>query len=68
MGTLASRLTLLASAACIVAAVLALYARSAVLDADPFADRAVAALAQDEVTTRSPPASRPASSSSRPGS
>jgi len=50
MGTLPSRLTLLVSAACIVAAVLALYARSAVLDADPFADRAVEALAQDEVT------------------
>jgi hypothetical protein len=49
MATIASRLTLLASAACIVAAVLALYARSAILDPGHFADRAVATLAQDEV-------------------
>jgi hypothetical protein len=49
MGPLASRLTLLASAVCIVAAVLALYARSAILDRGQFADRAVSALAQDEV-------------------
>ena len=49
MGSLASRLTLLASALCIVAAVPALYARDAILDSDGFADRAVTALAQDEV-------------------
>lgn len=49
MGTITSRLTLLASAACIVAAVVALYARSAILDPGRFADRAVGALAQDEV-------------------
>jgi hypothetical protein len=49
MGTLASRVTLFASAVCIVAAVLALYARSAILDRGQFADRAVSALAQDEV-------------------
>ena len=47
--TLPSRLTLLASAVCIFAAVVALYARSAILDDAPFADRAVATLAQDEV-------------------
>jgi hypothetical protein len=49
MGTIASRLMLLASATCIVVAVLALYARSAILDPGHFSDRAVAALAQDEV-------------------
>ena len=49
MGTLASRVTVFASALCIVAGVLALYARSAILDGDRFADRAVSALAQDEV-------------------
>ena len=49
MGTLATRLTLLASVLCIVVAVPALYARSAVLDRDHFADRAVSALASDEV-------------------
>ena len=46
---LASRLTLVASALCIVAAVLALYARSAVLDGDRFAEHAVSALASDEL-------------------
>jgi hypothetical protein len=50
MGTLGSRLILLASAVCIVAGVLSLYARSAVLDRDRFADRAVETLAQDEIT------------------
>ena len=49
MGTTPSRLMLLASAACIVVAVVALYARSAILDRGHFSDRAVAALAQDEV-------------------
>ncbi|MGZ8650524.1 MAG: hypothetical protein ACXW08_18165, partial [Solirubrobacteraceae bacterium] len=51
MAPLASRLTLLASVVCIVVAVAALYARSAILDEARFADRAVAALAQDEVAT-----------------
>ena len=49
MRPLAYRLTLVASALCIVAAVLALYVRSAILDSDRFADHAVSALAQDEV-------------------
>ena len=49
MGTVAARLTLVASAVCILVAVVALYARSAILDGDRFADRAAAALAQDEV-------------------
>lgn len=49
MGTHASRLTLVISAVCIVAGVLSLYARSAILDRDRFADRAASALAQDEV-------------------
>ncbi|MEA2133396.1 MAG: hypothetical protein QOC68_1305 [Solirubrobacteraceae bacterium] len=49
MGSIASRFALLASAVCIVVAVLALYARSAILDPGHFADRAVGALAQDEV-------------------
>jgi hypothetical protein len=49
MAPLASRLTLVASVLCIVAAVVALYARSAILDDAQFADRAVGALAQDEV-------------------
>jgi hypothetical protein len=49
MGTIASRLTLLASVVCIVAAVPALYARSAILDRGQFADRAAGTLAQDEV-------------------
>lgn len=51
MAPLAPRLTLLASVVCIVVAVAALYARSAILDEARFADRAVAALAQDEVAT-----------------
>ena len=45
----AVRVILLVSAVCIFAAVIALYARSAILDEAPFADRAVATLAQDEV-------------------
>ena len=49
MGHLPVRVTLLVSAVCIFAAVIALYARSAILDEAPFADRAVATLAQDEV-------------------
>jgi hypothetical protein len=49
MAPLASRLTLLACVICILAAVAALYARSAILDEAEFADRAVGALAQDEV-------------------
>ncbi|HYH88303.1 MAG TPA: hypothetical protein VEX67_03650 [Solirubrobacteraceae bacterium] len=49
MGHLPVRVTLLAAALCIVAAVVALYARSAILDDGAFADRAVATLAQDEV-------------------
>jgi hypothetical protein len=49
MGTLATRLTLVASALCIVLGVLGLYARSAVLDRAHFADRAVSALVSDEL-------------------
>jgi hypothetical protein len=49
MGALATRLTLFASALCIVVAVVALYARSAILDSDHFADRAVSALTSDEL-------------------
>ena len=49
IGSIASRLMLLASATCIVVAVVALYARSAILDPGHFSDRAVATLGQDEV-------------------
>ena len=69
MGTRASRLTLLASAVCIVAGVLALYVRSAVLDREHFADRAVPTLAQDEVAEEIAASASPtASSSARRGS
>ena len=51
MAPLASRLTLVASVLCIAAAVAALYARATILDDAQFADRAVGALAQDEVAT-----------------
>ena len=50
MGKIAFRVTLLVSALCLLAGVVALYAGSAIVDRDEFADRAVAALAQDEVT------------------
>ena len=49
MGRIASRVLLVGSGVMIVAAVLAFYAGSAILDRAAFGDRAVSALAQDEV-------------------
>jgi len=49
VGTIAARVTLVVSAVCIVAGVLALYARAEILDPGRFGDRAVGTLAQDEV-------------------
>jgi hypothetical protein len=49
MGKRATWVILLVSALCLLAGLVALYARGAVLDRDAFADRAVATLYQDEV-------------------
>ena len=49
MGRIASRVLLVGSGVLLVAAVLAFYAGAAILDREGFADRAVSALAQDEV-------------------
>ena len=47
MGTRATRIVLLVSALCLLSGIVALYARTAILDRDAFADRAVATLEQD---------------------